>query len=248
MNKLRIRKQAMFMLGAFLTVLWLAGEVRSQSFLMGGVSGHGTVVRHQLFPGETLVQLTQMYDVNLEHLMKANGIQDSFQVQAGDWIQIPATHAVDRYVPYVPASKRWKYIVIHHSATERGNFEIFDKEHRKRGFQHGLGYHFLINNGTYGTRMGEIHIGERWYRQQIGAHCKAMNMNEQGIGICLVGNFNEKGVPPEQLASALWLIKRLQKHYGIPDERVIRHRDAKIGGTDCPGNHFPWRNFQHTLA
>jgi len=81
-----------------------------------------------------------------------------------------------------------------------------------------------------------------------GAHCNAMGMNEQGIGICLVGNFNEKGVPPEQFASALWLVKNLQAHYGIANDHVIRHRDAKINGTDCPGDHFPWENYQRVLA
>src|SRR5574342_132619 len=44
---------------------------------------------------------------------------------------------------------QWKYIVIHHSATEKGNAARFDEYHRKkRGWEYGLAYHFVIGNGT----------------------------------------------------------------------------------------------------
>ena len=40
----------------------------------------------------------------------------------------------------------WRYIVIHHSATDAGNAGTFDLQHRRRGWDE-LGYHFGIDNG-----------------------------------------------------------------------------------------------------
>jgi N-acetyl-anhydromuramyl-L-alanine amidase AmpD len=111
-----------------------------------------------------------------------------------------------------------------------------------------LGYHFVIDNGTSGTHPGQVETGDRWYKQLSGAHCNAMNMNEFGIGICLVGNFDRENVTEEQLQSAAWLVKSLQWRYGIPTSRVIRHQDVKGKETDCPGKRFPWQNFQHLLS
>jgi N-acetyl-anhydromuramyl-L-alanine amidase AmpD len=160
----------------------------------------------------------------------------------------PKTHAAAPWIlPYLPEGQKWEYIVVHHSATERGNAKIFDKGHRLRGFPEGLGYHFVIDNGTYGKPMGNIETGERWYKQMNGAHCQAQGMNEMGIGICLVGNFSERMVSSEQLASAVWLIKNLQKRYNIAGDHIIRHRDAKVNGTECPGNDFPWDDFRRMI-
>ncbi|MFQ5589758.1 MAG: peptidoglycan-binding protein, partial [Phycisphaerae bacterium] len=54
-------------------------------------------------------------------------------------------------------SPRWTTIVIHHSATETGGASLFDRFHRKRGWD-GLGYHFVIGNGT-DTPDGLIEVG-----------------------------------------------------------------------------------------
>ncbi|MBM4054820.1 MAG: hypothetical protein FJ264_09150 [Planctomycetes bacterium] len=51
---------------------------------------------------------------------------------------------LDRY-----SVREWKYIVIHHSASESGCAAEFDKFHReKRHWENGLGYHFVIGNGN----------------------------------------------------------------------------------------------------
>ncbi|MCK4602755.1 MAG: hypothetical protein KAU28_09835, partial [Phycisphaerae bacterium] len=51
----------------------------------------------------------------------------------------------------------WRYIVIHHSATARGNAAVFDKSHRRRGYDE-LGYHFVIDNGAGGPD-GNVEVG-----------------------------------------------------------------------------------------
>ena len=86
--------------------------------------------------------------------------------------------------PIIPLyhSDKWKYIIIHHSATDEGNALCFDKSHSLRGFTRGLGYHFVIDNGTKGKLDGQIEISPRWIKQQDGAHTKASGFNKKSIG------------------------------------------------------------------
>jgi len=94
----------------------------------------------------------------------------------------------------VRLGRNWRHIVIHHSATATGSAASFDREHRERGWE-GLGYHFVIGNGT-GTGDGQVEVGYRWRNQQRGAHAGNLEYNEYGIGICLVGDFAPDGQPP----------------------------------------------------
>jgi N-acetylmuramoyl-L-alanine amidase len=132
----------------------------------------------------------------------------------------------------------WKYIVIHHSATSSGNAAEFDKFHRERnGWGNGLGYHFVIGNGN-GSGDGQIEIGGRWINQIDGAHAGVKKYNQYGIGICLIGNFNETYPTPAQMASLLGLIEYLQGRCRISSQNIITHRHFK--GTECPGRNFPY--------
>ncbi len=132
----------------------------------------------------------------------------------------------------------WRYIVIHHSATTSGSAAEFDRYHRrKRGWENGLGYHFVIGNGN-GTPDGEVEIGNRWLDQIDGAHAGVEEYNHYGIGICLVGNFNQSRPTAAQMASLSVLVEYLQNRCHITSENVIMHRHCRQ--TDCPGRNFPY--------
>jgi len=131
----------------------------------------------------------------------------------------------------------WRYIVIHHSATERGNAKIFDAAHRERGWDE-LGYHFVIDNGRGGPD-GRIEVGSRWKKQKWGAHTGGTPNNEynnHGIGICLVGNFSHRMPSRAQLSALERLVKHLASRHGICPENVIGHCDGPNASTACPGN------------
>jgi N-acetyl-anhydromuramyl-L-alanine amidase AmpD len=131
----------------------------------------------------------------------------------------------------------WKYIVLHHSATDEGNARRFDKHHREeKGWVNGLGYHFLIGNGT-DSEDGQIEAGNRWVDQIDGAHAGNDKYNKQGVGICLVGNFENEEPSSLQLSSLTYLINYLQERCNIPKNHVIMHKDFRK--TACPGSHFP---------
>ena len=141
----------------------------------------------------------------------------------------------------VPLKRKWRYIVLHHSGTKAGNAAAFGRHHKVNRGWDGLGYHFVIGNGR-GSGDGQVEIGYRWSRQLTGAHAgrapdNSNRMNESGIGICLVGNFDEEHPTGNQLAILRSLVAYLRGYCGIPAEHVLLHRDVR--GTACPGKLFP---------
>ena len=217
---------------------------------MPRMAAPGGGISHTLVKGETIWRLAETYGIKADWILQANRIQDPTELKVGTEIWIPGAAESLRTLPFLPDTSRWQYIIIHHSATEVGNADLFDLSHRRRGFWNGLGYHFVIDNGKSGTRNGQIETGHRWIHQMDGAHCNADDMNKIGIGICLVGNFDEDQVSASQMDSLVWLVRQLRTKYRIPTSHVLRHRDVpgKKGRTDCPGTQFPWTTFRKYLS
>jgi hypothetical protein len=140
---------------------------------------------------------------------------------------------------------RWKFVIVHNSGTRQGNARAFDYYHRKiRRMKNGLAYHFVIGNGT-SSRNGQIEIGDRWRRQINGGHVHSDYMNNIGLGICLVGDFNRDQPTRAQLEACEELIRYLQERCGKSDGRslIVRpHREVNPPrwATDCPGDAFPY--------
>ncbi|MDP3920461.1 MAG: N-acetylmuramoyl-L-alanine amidase [Candidatus Omnitrophota bacterium] len=204
-------------------------------------------ISHEVGPGETLWRISKTYGVSIEALMRANNISNASQINNGQTVIVPDTRGPRATVPLFP-SLRWTHIVIHHTATEAGNARSIDQLHHKRGWEGGLGYHFLVDNGTNGKMDGQIEVGPRWVKQKHGAHANANGMNDHGIGISLVGNYSESRVSQRQLSNLVYLVKTLQSYYNISTDRVIRHGDVPGKNTECPGLNFPWPEFKSRLA
>ena len=160
----------------------------------------------------------------------------------------------DRNIPrdWLPPSrveKKWTAIVIHHSATKNGSAAIFDRWHRENKYWEGVGYDFVIGNGT-NSGDGQVEVTFRWRQQLTGAHCKTPNnwANEKAVGICLVGNFNQTVPTRRQMQSVVKLVRFLQNRYRIPKSRVYGHKTtpgARV--TDCPGKRFPMGRLKSML-
>jgi len=144
----------------------------------------------------------------------------------------------------VAHTRPWRFIIIHHSATQSGTLQAIDQFHRDRGFQE-VGYHFIINNGrSRGTVDGDISLTARWIEQLPGAHTSVANhpeFNTEGIGICLVGNFEQQPPTAAQMTSLEMLVQSLRDKCSIPLDRVLGHSDLK--STQCPGRLFPMETF-----
>ncbi len=102
----------------------------------------------------------------------------------------------------------------------------------------------MIDNGTKDKQDGQIEVSPRWIKQKEGSHCRAGNMNEKAIGICLVGNFSKDNVDAKQLDALVYLINTLRKYYKIPLKRILGHDQVLGAATECPGRKFPWYKFK----
>ncbi len=154
------------------------------------------------------------------------------------------------WLPATRPEKRWTAIVIHHSATAKGNAAIFDKWHKEGRHWDGVGYHFVIGNGT-DSGDGLVEPTYRWTEQKTGAHCGGTPnnwANAKGIGICLVGDFNQTQPTIRQMNSTLKLVRFLQNRYRIPKSRIFGHKTTPgAHKTECPGKNFPMAGLKRRL-
>lgn len=142
-----------------------------------------------------------------------------------------------------PTSIRpWRFIVLHHSATTNGGLASIDRSHREERGWDECGYHFVIGNGTE-SGDGEIEVGGRWLKQKHGAHTRVESnpesneYNEEGIGICLVGDFDAAPPTPKQVEACRRLVAYLQERCRVSTQGVTTHGD--LDSTECPGRYFP---------
>ena len=139
------------------------------------------------------------------------------------------------------ADRPWKYVVLHHSAHAKGSYAQIDQDHRKTLGTAGCGYHFVIGNGSE-SPDGQIEVAQRWSDQKAGAHCRdarTTEVNDYGIGICLVGNLEEGPPTVKQIEAARALVAYLRTRYNIPTDRVGTHMTLASHPTVCPGKNFP---------
>jgi len=143
--------------------------------------------------------------------------------------------ASEKALPLVnPGCEKMKSInriVVHHSATETGNAEFFRVLHRIVNGWNDIGYHYVIGNGSF-SGDGEIETGRALPFR--GAH--AQGGNEDSIGVCLVGNFDNRPPTAAQMTSLAVLLKKLAIEYSIGRGSVTLHRLIEGSSTRCPGS------------
>ena len=199
---------------------------------------------------DTLSSIAEEHGVTVKRLATYNKIEKPDAIRIGQRIKIPS----GKEAPELPSeiqeaidkarvrSGRWKYIVLHHTATTQGTMKGMDAEHRKRGMENGLAYHFVIGSG-HGMGDGEIGVSRRWTEQLDGGHLHSEYMNSKSLGICLVGNFEESKASEKQIASLHALASGLLKRCKLPVSAVKTHQQIHKLNHDpftlCPGKHFP---------
>ncbi len=216
------------------------------------LAGDGATTIHVVSSGETLSHIARRYGVSVAAIKGANGLRGDL-IRVGQRLRIPGGSsgsflaAVRKQIDVSNFNRaRWKNIIAHHSATGNGNAEIFDRFHRRhRNMPNGLGYHFIIGNGT-NSGDGEIEVGARWTRQIQGGHVRSLAYNNNSIGICLVGNF-ETGRPSSNQIEALKELVTYLKNGKLGGScRFLVHRELET--TLCPGRHFPARELHRLFG
>ncbi len=113
-------------------------------------------------------------------------------------------------------------IAIHHSQN-RKTFHDIKNLHINEYKWDDIGYHFVID------KNGKVLNGRSI--EKVGAH--VYDHNENSIGICLIGNFDNENPNNLQLNSLLNLIKELKSKYKI--EKILGHGEFPNAIKTCPG-------------
>jgi hypothetical protein len=164
--------------------------------------------------------------------------------------------------------RHWSYIMLHHSLTKDGetvSWQAMRRYHmsyridgvivaesefsRRKAVGEGklfevpwkdIAYHFGIElvNKEY-----EILVGRNL--DEEGAHCPQQGMNQKGIGICFVGNFDEGPVPLEQWNKGVVFVASLIKLLDIQVQFIVGHHN--YAPKTCPGKLFEVLQFRKAV-
>lgn len=136
-----------------------------------------------------------------------------------------------------------KYLAIHHSASDDTQSpEDIANFHIERNGWGGIGYHFLIDKEGQVFYVGDIST----------ARANVANMNEQVVGIGLIGNFTKGQVPTSnQLDSARKLCEFFITDFpNLPNvkswEVVLGHKELPNQKTICPGD--TWKAWKQNIT
>jgi LysM repeat protein len=204
---------------------------------------------------ETLTGIARQHGVSVAELAKVNQLKTPDAIREGQQLRIPSkgtasalgTTLLKRLDQTRVETGKWKYIVIHHSATDVGNVKSMDRYHREqRHMENGLAYHFIIGNGR-GMEDGEVGLGPRWPEQINGGHLRSETQNAQSIGICLVGNFDAQRPTARQMRSLNALVDYLIERCRLGPAAVKTHQQINTVHTECPGRLFPAAEFARDL-
>jgi LysM repeat protein len=220
-------------------------------------SPDGEPIVHVVGRGENLSGIAKRYKVSVAAIREANGIKGD-RILTGQKLLIPRHSAsvTYRHIGNVVAATRkikldrarWRYVVGHHSAINRGNARIYDRFHRERmRMAHGLAYHFVIGNGI-DSGDGQIEIGPRWLQQLHGGHVRNQVVNETGIGICVVGNFEKTRPTRRQIEAFTELVQYLRDDVASLTPKFVVHREVDRSHTLCPGRHFPTQSMHRLFG
>lgn len=136
-----------------------------------------------------------------------------------------------------------KHIVLHHSATIDGgtvSWGAIRLYHKCVNGWSDIGYHLGIE--LVGAHY-EVLLGRPWTMD--GAH--ARGRNSSSLGVCLVGNFDNRKPNGELWSAAVGVIAWISVQLRVPVQRIVGHREVTKGRT-CPGTLFDMKEFRAAVA
>jgi hypothetical protein len=165
---------------------------------------------------------------------------------------------VFEYIQGYTGGRSWKYIIIHHSLTKDGkvnDWQAIKAWHTGKAGSpdpkspdfnpyiakpdQDIGYHFGLEyvGGILTPQIGRS-------LNTTGAHC--VGKNTDGIGICVVGNYDLSSPGHDQLFMLASICRELMKKFGIGAFRILPHRD--FAPKTCPGKYFSMETLKNYIS
>jgi len=130
-------------------------------------------------------------------------------------------------------SNKPKMVILHHADAEHCSIQDINQWHLQNGWA-GCGYHYFV------SKAGKVYSGRD--EKAIGAHC--LNYNDQSIGICCEGNFNNDIMSEIQYSALNKLTESILTKYSF--NKIYGH--GELNSTDCPGKNFPLGRIKKELT
>lgn len=135
-----------------------------------------------------------------------------------------------------------KLIILHHSLTkdtQTVSWNAIRRYHTNTLGWKDIGYHYGIEllRDHYEILLGRM-------LDETGAHTKSYN--GRSIGICFIGNFDDREPPESQWNLGLKLVKWLMYEYKMDIGHIFGHNDFNNEKT-CPGKLFDIKKFKTDL-
>lgn len=133
-------------------------------------------------------------------------------------------------------------IILHHSATQRDldfkrSLNSFNNSHKVRLYEKykqprsGTEYPYIAYHYCIGGK-GELEQTRK--HENIGYHASNITVNNESIGICLLGNFDEEYPSEEQYSKLREILGYLKEQY--PEATIHLHNE--FSSKTCPGVNF----------
>ncbi len=127
-------------------------------------------------------------------------------------------------------------VTVHHAGCCSGADSTWEatqalqniqKDHQDANGWADIGYHFVID------QSGRIWEGRNLKYQ--GAHAGNPTLNQENVGICLLGNFDREPVLDPQKNALRSLLDTLSAQFEIDKPGVVTHQEIRPQPTSCPG-------------
>src|SRR3990167_6175171 len=122
-------------------------------------------------------------------------------------------------------------IIIHHELGNNGFYSVNEYHRQLWDFKSSLNYY--IGYQYYINKLGVVYQGRE--DDEEGAHCKGKNNNS--VGICLQGDFDNERPTAVQIIALKNLILRLMTKWAIHPKEIYGHR-IYASYKSCPGKLF----------
>jgi hypothetical protein len=141
---------------------------------------------------------------------------------------------------------RWRFdsIVVHHSATQTGDYAFIKALHAKRGWEDAA-YQLIMSNGTGRLPSGTLEASGRYHHLLPGPATSDQTSNLGGLHMCIIGNYQITPVPEDLKAALGRALRELCRRFHVPPQRILFHRD--VNATLCPGKYIQKKELLHWM-
>lgn len=149
---------------------------------------------------------------------------------------------------YYTKNKVNKFIVIHYTsntAPAENNCKYYQREDSRQASAN----YFVDENSICCSVLPKY---SAWHCGTKGKYYNNVrNTNSIGIEMCCSKKDGKMYVSEDTISNVAWLVQKLMKDYGIPEEHIVRHFD--VTHKACPNvngllKYDNWINFRHRIS